>query len=69
MRKAGEVGMTNQEYLATLKPDQCYAVIDWLLHRWGRKWANTRDAVILWLADEYKPDNFERVKKLWNLEI
>ena len=61
--------MTNQEFLATLEPEQCYAVIDWLFHRWGMQWTDTRDAIILWLAEEYKPENFERVKNVWGLVI
>lgn len=61
--------MTNQEFLATLTEEQCYTVIDWLLHKWGRQWTSTRDAVILWLAQEYKPEDFERVKIVWGLII
>lgn len=61
--------MTNQEFLATLEPEQCYAIIDWLFRRWGRQWTDTRDAIILWLKEEYKPENFERVKNVWGLAI
>ena len=61
--------MTNKEFLATLTEEQCYAVMDWLLHKCGRQWTSTRDAVILWLAEEYKQENFERVKNVWDLVI
>lgn len=59
--------MTNKEFISTLEPDKYYNVIDWLFHRWGLQWTDTRSAVILWLAEEYKPENFERIKEVWNL--
>lgn len=61
--------MTNQQFLATLEPDQCYAVIEWLLHKWGRQFTSTKNAVILWLNQDYKPEDFERVKNVWGLVI
>lgn len=61
--------MTNKEYISTLDEEQFYTVIDWLLHKWGKQFISTRDAVILWLAEEYKPEHFERVKNVWGLVI
>lgn len=61
--------MTNKEFLLTLTNEQCYIVLDWLLHKWGMQWTSTRDAVILWLGEEYKPEDFERIKEVWHLNI
>lgn len=61
--------MTNKEFITTLNDEQCYIVLDWLFHQWGKQWTSTRDAVILWLGEEYNPENFERVKNIWGFVI
>ena len=61
--------MTNKEFLSTLTNEQCYVVLDWLFHKWGKQWTSTRDAVILWLGEEYNKDNFELVSNVWGIQL
>ena len=61
--------MTNQQFIATLKPETCYKVLHWLFFDWGMQWTSTRDAIILWLGEEYSSENFERVKDVWGLVL
>ena len=38
--------ITNQQYMATLKPEDCYFVMEWLIGEYGRQ------DVIAWLGAE-----------------
>ena len=46
---------SNQQWLATLKPDEWWNVVDWLYHDYGKRWTDSRPAIIDWLAEEHKP--------------
>ena len=53
--------MTNQEYMAGLRPDDCWAVMDWLLHEFGLWHHSPRLAVISWLQAEAAIGEWEHV--------
>lgn len=45
--------MSNQEYLASLPPGECYDLMHWLWFGYGVKWTDTRQAIIAWLEEEH----------------
>lgn len=45
--------MTNQEWLATLSPEEWYQKIHWLYHVYGKQWTDTRSAILDWLVEEH----------------
>ena len=53
--------LTNQQYLADLPPEECYDVIYWLFHDYGRRYNDTRHAVIDWMYREVKVGEWQRV--------
>ena len=44
--------MRNQEYIAGMRPDDAYKVLDWVMHDYGKRFINTPFAVINWLQTE-----------------
>ena len=44
--------MTNQQWLATISPDEWYSVIDWLFHVYGKQYADSYKAITLWLEKD-----------------
>lgn len=48
--------MTNKEWLATLSTETWFDVVhEWLFHKYGMQWTDTRIAVMEWLEAEHKP--------------
>lgn len=48
--------MTNQEWLATLEPDQWWQIVWlWLIKDYGTRYTDMRSAVIEWLKQEHDP--------------
>lgn len=48
--------MTNKEWLATLSPETWWDVVyEWLFHNYGKRWTDTRHAIIDWLEKEHTP--------------
>ena len=48
--------MTNKEWLSTLPANKWYSTIYWLFHVYGKRFDETRLAVIAWLDEEHKDD-------------
>lgn len=46
--------MTNKEYLSTLSNDEWFVLVDWLFHKYGMWYTNSRIAIIEWLDKEYE---------------
>lgn len=46
--------MTNQQTLATLSAEEFYDKIMWLLHDYGKRYSDSRLAIIEWLQKEIK---------------
>jgi hypothetical protein len=47
--------MTNKEWLATLPPDEWWETVhEWLFHKYGKQWTDSRLAVIEWLEKEHQ---------------
>ena len=46
--------MTNKEHLATLKPEEWWARIDWLYHVYGKSYTSSPQAIMHWIEEEYK---------------
>ena len=46
--------LTNLHHLATLSPEDAYAVIKWLMTDYGLGYSDTRGAIIAWLGEPYK---------------
>lgn len=44
--------MTNQEWLATVSPDEWMKTIDWLFHDYGKQWTDSYLAIKNWLTEE-----------------
>ena len=48
--------ITNKEWLATLPNEIWWEVVyEWLFHKYGMRWSDTKAAVIDWLEQEHKP--------------
>ena len=47
--------MTNKEQLAILSPEQWWCRVDWLYHKYGKKFTDSAQAIMSWLEEEYKP--------------
>lgn len=45
--------MTNKEWLATLSAEVWFDVIDWLYHDYGKRYTDSRQAIIEWLDMEH----------------
>ena len=45
--------MTNKEWLLTLPSTQVYAIMDWLMHTYGKRFTDTRIAVTDWLDKDH----------------
>ena len=45
--------MSNQEYLASLPPEECCDLMHQLWFEYGLKWTDTRQAIIAWLEEEH----------------
>lgn len=45
--------MTNQEWLATLTKEECWETLDWMLHDYGKRYIDTRLAVMEWLGEPH----------------
>ena len=54
--------MTNQEWLATISPDEWMKTIDWLFHDYGKRWNNSYLAIKDWLTEEKKAEKSELEK-------
>lgn len=44
--------MKNKEYMLNLRPDDCYTVMNWLMHDYGIRYTNMRYAVCSWMESE-----------------
>ena len=53
--------MTNQEWLSTIPADHFVDAIHWIYHIYGKRYANTRSAVIDWLSESH--DNCSDVQQ------
>lgn len=42
--------LTNKEWLATLTPDQWWLEMDWLFHKYGKRYDNSYIAIVEWLS-------------------
>lgn len=54
--------MTNQQYLATVSVDDCYEIINWVMHDYGRRYTNTPMAVKSWLHQEAICGEWQKVQ-------
>lgn len=45
-------GVTNQEYIATLTPEEFWNTIRWLQKEYGKRYADSYQAIIEWLSTE-----------------
>lgn len=52
--------MTNKEWLSTLPAHEWYQTIHWLYHVYGKRWTDTRLAIMDWLETERKPKEYFR---------
>lgn len=53
--------MTNQEYMLSLPPQDCYAAMEWAMLDYGRRFTSTPDAVIGWLGAEAMAGEWQKV--------
>ena len=53
--------MTNQEYMLSMPPQDCYVVMNWLTQEYGRRFTATHLAVISWLKAEAMFGQWEEV--------
>lgn len=53
--------MTNQEYMLSLPPQDCYVVMNWLMQEYGRRFTSTPHAVIGWLGAEAMVGEWQEV--------
>ena len=53
--------ITNQQYMADLRPDDWYNVAEWLFHHYGKRFTNTRFAVCSWLTSEVQVGQWQKV--------
>lgn len=44
--------MTNKEWLATLSAEECYNKMVWIFQEYGRRFGDSRLAIIEWLQAE-----------------
>ena len=51
-----EKGITNQEYIANLPPEKFWDSIVWLQREYGKRYADSRRAILDWLSAEVKCD-------------
>ena len=49
--------MTNQEKLSTITAEEFYDKIMWLLHEYGKRYADSRLAIMEWLDSEVEDGN------------
>lgn len=42
--------MTNQQWLATIPPEEWLKVIDWLYHEYGKSFTDSETAIKEWLC-------------------
>lgn len=62
--------MTNQEWLSSISPAECYKVMNWLLNVHGKQFTSTEVAVTQWLEGD-APGDIEQLmiyKTLFHLE-
>lgn len=45
--------MTNKEWLAALSAEEWYQTIHWLYYVYGKRWTDTRLAILDWLEEEH----------------
>ena len=53
--------LTNQQYLADLPPEDCYEVMNWLFQHYGRRYTDTRKAIIDWMYREVQVGVWQKV--------
>lgn len=46
--------MTNKEWLSTLSPKEWWDTIDWLYHVYGKRWTDSRLAIMDWLEEKHE---------------
>ena len=51
---------TNQQMLATISAEEFYDKIMWLLHDYGKRYSNSRIAIVEWLDSEVEDEQTER---------
>ena len=44
--------MTNQQWLATISPEEWLRIIDWLYHEYGKSFTDSETAIKEWLESE-----------------
>ena len=44
---------TNKEWLATLSAEEWYQTIHWLYYIYGKRWTESRLAILDWLEEEH----------------
>lgn len=62
--------MTNQEWLSSISPAECYKAMNWLLNVYGKQFTSTEVAIIQWLEGD-APGDIEQLmiyKTLFRLE-
>lgn len=53
LKEESSLKMTNKEWLATLSAEEWYQTIHWLYHVYGKRWTDTRLAILDWLEEEH----------------
>lgn len=51
--------MTNQEWLSSISPAECYKVMDWLFNVYGKQFTSTEVAIMQWLEEEREKQHSE----------
>lgn len=49
--------MSNKEWLATLTAEEWWETIHRIFYDYGRRWTDTRLAVLDWLEEEHREEN------------
>ena len=66
---AGSNGQTNKEWLATLSLQEWWLEIDWLYHKYGKRYDNSCYAIMDWLntpRDEWLKQTVKEGVHIWD---
>lgn len=54
--------MTNQQWLATISPEEWLRMIDWLYHEYGKCFTDSETAIKEWLKSDKETDSGENTQ-------
>ena len=50
--------MNNKEYLSTVSAEEWYDVVQWLFHKYGKRYTESRGAIMEWLEMEHEAADY-----------